>query len=135
MIEWSVAKSVDSTNLLIYFLEGATLSITDLVRATEMINVTWSALYNGTANHWNVPSDMHRTYVFRVRAKNNYGFGNWSRISEKIDLGDMTRAIVMAQEHIGLILGLSIPAFAVIFFCFCYFVCRKFFFFLRILLF
>ena len=68
---------------------------------------------------------MHEKYAFRVRARNDHGYGNWSEVSAVVDLTDMTRAMVIAQEHLGLILGLAVPAVTIVLLCFCYFLCRK----------
>lgn len=87
----------------------------------------WNTLYNGTLNLWNVEPEMHQKYLFRARAKNDFGFGNWSEVSSVVDLTEMTRAMVIAQEHLGLILGLSVPAVMIVLLCFCYFLCRTFF--------
>ncbi|OXU31361.1 hypothetical protein TSAR_014934 [Trichomalopsis sarcophagae] len=122
-LRWEPARSLGS-QVLHYFLEGTAISS---FSGDENVgyNVTnkWLPMYNGTENNWDVQSGMHQKYLFRVRARNDYGFGNWSELSSIVDLTEMTRAMVIAQEHLGLILGLSVPAITIVLLCFCYCLC------------
>ncbi|XP_058790421.1 proto-oncogene tyrosine-protein kinase ROS [Phymastichus coffea] len=112
----------DSTSLhpetIMYFLEGTIIN-----SSYENLSVKWFSLYNGSDTFWNIPQQMQDKYQFRVRARNERDFGNWSESSSIIDLTEMTRAMIMAQEHLGLILGLSVPAIAITLLCFCYCLC------------
>lgn len=94
--------------------------------SNDLSSGNWFGLYNGTETFWNVPHEMQDKYRFRVRARNEHGFGNWSETGSSIDLTEMTRAMIIAQEHLGLILGLTVPALAILLLCFCYCLCRKF---------
>lgn len=124
-LRWEPARSLGS-QILYYFLEGTAVGSFsgDEIVGYNLTN-KWLSLYNGTENNWDVQSDMHQKYLFRVRARNDYGFGNWSEMSSVVDLTEMTRAMVIAQEHLGLILGLSVPAITIVLLCFCYCLCRK----------
>lgn len=64
-------------------------------------------------------------YVFRVRAKNRYG---WSDSSEKSKSFDFTEAAKLAnQQQLGLVLGITLPVIilGIIFVGIFFFCCRK----------
>ncbi|XP_014219351.1 proto-oncogene tyrosine-protein kinase ROS [Copidosoma floridanum] len=111
-IRWEPAKSLHSKNLF-YHLQGRTIDADDLGNVTN----EWITLYNGTDDFWDVPRNMRQKYVFRTRAWNDYGFGNWSETSPVVDLSEMTRALMIAQEHLGLILGVGVAILTLVLFC------------------
>lgn len=117
-LRWEPARSHGSQTIS-YELEGA------VVDSSLNFRYDWSPMYNGTENTWELPNVMHEKYLFRARARNDYGHGNWSEVSSVVDLTEMTRAMAIAQEHLGLILGLCVPIVTAVLLCFCYFLCRK----------
>ncbi|XP_014223646.1 proto-oncogene tyrosine-protein kinase ROS [Trichogramma pretiosum] len=120
-VRWSPAKSLGS-HIIEYFLEG-TITNSGVVSN----NTEWNVYYNGTENYWDVPQKLQQKYSFRVRAKNDFGFSNWSQVSTVIDLTEIRRAFNIAQENMELILGISIPIVVIIFvgFSYCLCSCRK----------
>ncbi|XP_011494388.1 PREDICTED: proto-oncogene tyrosine-protein kinase ROS [Ceratosolen solmsi marchali] len=121
-LHWEPATSL-GYQVLSYFLEGMAIGPSTEPPTHHNVTNKWNTLYNGTDNLWNIQQDMHEKYLFRVRAKNDYGFGNWSENSSIVDLTEMTRAMIIAREHLGLILGLSIPVVTIVLLCFCYCLC------------
>ncbi|XP_015109279.1 proto-oncogene tyrosine-protein kinase ROS [Diachasma alloeum] len=83
----------------------------------------WTSYYNGTDNYWIIAGEMNHKYRFRVQAENAYGFGGWSQPSAVIDLTDTIGTTVAGQQHLGLVLGLSVPVVTIVLLCFCYFLC------------
>lgn len=124
-LNWEPAQAHGS-QITLYQLEGL---ITDNYKqnneATE--NEHWNLYYNGTDNYWIITIDQK--YVkFRVRAKNAYGFGAWSKSSSIIDLTESTGGLIdiAAQQHLPYMLGLIIIVIIIMLVCFCYFFCRKY---------
>ncbi|KAJ8678681.1 hypothetical protein QAD02_014468 [Eretmocerus hayati] len=121
-LKWDPSKSLVSQNLL-YFLEAKVVDSPLNSKNDRNSSTDWISYYNGSVNWWDIETNMHQKYLFRVKAKNAYGFSNWSEVSSVIDLTDTSRAMVIAQEHLGLILGLCIPTALILFLCLCFCLC------------
>ncbi|XP_076244805.1 receptor protein-tyrosine kinase sevenless isoform X2 [Calliopsis andreniformis] len=120
-LNWEPAQAHGS-QITLYRVEGTKINeINEKIDSTE--NASWRLYYNGTDNYWIITGDMDDKYRFRVQARNAYGFGAWSRSSTIIDLTQTTGGILAAQQHLGLVLGLSVPIITIILICFCYFLC------------
>ncbi|KAK2578971.1 hypothetical protein KPH14_011171 [Odynerus spinipes] len=125
-LNWEAAQAHGS-QITLYRLEAK--SFDDDGRRDEGAAATssgddWTLCYNGTDNYWIIKGDMDRRYRFRVRARNAYGFGAWSRSSSIIDLTETTIGGLLAtQQQLGWILGLTVPVIAFALVCFCYFLC------------
>lgn len=124
-LNWEPARAHGS-QITLYTLEGRVVE--DQADAESLKNKSdnWNLYYNGTDNYWIIMGDMDHKYVFRVKAKNEYGFGAWSESSSLVDLIDNASGMLASKQNIGLVLGLSVPLLAIIILCFCYFLCRKF---------
>ncbi|XP_008552558.1 proto-oncogene tyrosine-protein kinase ROS isoform X3 [Microplitis demolitor] len=83
----------------------------------------WKIFYTGVDNYWIIVGEMNQKYIFRVQARNAYGFGEWSQVSAIVDLTDTVSTTMAGQQHLGLILGLSVPVITIVLLCFCYFLC------------
>ncbi|XP_029040729.2 proto-oncogene tyrosine-protein kinase ROS isoform X2 [Osmia bicornis bicornis] len=120
-LNWEPAQAHGS-QITLYRLEGMKINeINEQIDSSD--NTSWKLYYNGTDNYWIITGDMDDKYRFRVQAKNAYGFGPWSRSSLVIDLTETTGGILAAQQHLGLVLGLSVPVITIMLICFCYFLC------------
>ncbi|XP_031846803.1 receptor protein-tyrosine kinase sevenless isoform X3 [Nomia melanderi] len=120
-LNWEPAQAHGS-QITVYRVEGMRVNeINEQIDSNE--NASWKLYYNGTDNYWIITGDMDDKYRFRVQARNAYGFGAWSRSSPIIDLTETTGGILAAQQHLGLVLGLSVPVITIILICFCYFLC------------
>ena len=69
----------------------------------------WNLYYNGSENYWIINElSPSMKYIFRVKAKNLFG---WSDFSETSKSFDFTEAAMLAdQEELGLVLGTTLPA-------------------------
>lgn len=114
-LNWEPAQAHGSL-VTLYCLEGKMNN--DRV---ALKNNSWILYYNGTDNYWITTKAMLGQHRFRVQAKNAYGFGSWSKLSDIIDLSETTEGIFAPQQHLGLVLGLSVPVIAITLICFCYF--------------
>lgn len=122
-LNWEPAQAHGS-QITLYRVEGTKINeINEQIDSSG--NASWKLYYNGTDNYWIITGDMDDKYRFRVQARNAYGFGSWSRSSPIIDLTEATGGILAAQQHLGLVLGLSVPVITIMLICFCYFLCRK----------
>lgn len=122
-LNWKPAQAHGS-QITLYRVEGMKINeINEQIDSTG--NASWKLYYNGTDNYWIITGDMDDKYRFRVQARNAYGFGGWSRSSPIIDLTEATGGILAAQQHLGLVLGLSVPVIIIMLICSCYFLCRK----------
>lgn len=123
-LNWEPAQAHGS-QVTLYRLEG---KIVDDSIGNYDRNETerWNVYYNGTDNYWIIMGDMDQKYSFRVQARNAYGFGSWSEPSSVVDLTDTTGTSLASQQHLGLVLGLSVPVIAIMLLCFCYFLCGKY---------
>ncbi|XP_076178506.1 receptor protein-tyrosine kinase sevenless isoform X1 [Ptiloglossa arizonensis] len=120
-LNWEPAQAHGS-QITLYRVEGMKINeINEQIDPNE--NASWKLFYNGTDNYWIITGDMDDKYRFRVQARNAYGFGAWSRSSLITDLMETTGGILAAQQHLGLILGLSVPVITIMLICFCYFLC------------
>nr|XP_012141859.1 PREDICTED: proto-oncogene tyrosine-protein kinase ROS isoform X2 [Megachile rotundata] len=120
-LNWEPAQAHGS-QITLYRVEGMKINeINEQIDSSE--NASWKLYYNGTDNYWIITGDMDDKYRFRVQARNAYGFGAWSRYSPIIDLTETTGGILAAQQHLGLVLGLSVPVITIMLICFCYFLC------------
>ncbi|KOC66937.1 Proto-oncogene tyrosine-protein kinase ROS [Habropoda laboriosa] len=120
-LNWEPAQAHGS-QITLYRVEGMKINeINEQIDSSE--NASWKLFYNGTDNYWIITGDMDDKYRFRVKARNAYGFGGWSRSSPIIDLTETTGGILAAQQHLGLVLGLSVPVITIMLICFCYFLC------------
>nr|XP_034172666.1 proto-oncogene tyrosine-protein kinase ROS isoform X4 [Osmia lignaria] len=120
-LNWEPAQAHGS-QITLYRLEGMKINeINEQIDSSD--NTSWKLYYNGTDNYWIITGDMDDKYRFRVQAKNAYGFGPWSRSSLVIDLTETTGGILATQQHLGLVLGLSVPVITIMLICFCYFLC------------
>ncbi|KAF7989871.1 hypothetical protein HCN44_008545 [Aphidius gifuensis] len=120
-LNWLTAQAHGS-QITMYLLEGKIIkNIND--NDDELKEQQWNIYYNGTDNYWIIVGEMNNRYKFRVKAKNSYGFGEWSLTSDIIDLQDTIGTTIADQQHLGIILGLSIPIITIILLCFCYFLC------------
>ncbi|OAD52465.1 Proto-oncogene tyrosine-protein kinase ROS [Eufriesea mexicana] len=120
-LNWEPAQAHGS-QITLYRVEGTKINeINEQIDSTG--NASWKLYYNGTDNYWIITGDMDDKYRFRVQARNAYGFGGWSRSSPIIDLTEATGGILAAQQHLGLVLGLSVPVITIMLICFCYFLC------------
>lgn len=123
-LNWDAAQAHGS-QITLYRLETKMIDEGQRDEATTSNGESWTLCYNGTDNYWIIKGDMDRRYRFRVRARNAYGFGAWSRSSNVIDLTDSATGLLATQQQLGLILGLTVPVIAFGLVCFCYFLCRK----------
>ncbi|XP_076667958.1 receptor protein-tyrosine kinase sevenless isoform X2 [Andrena cerasifolii] len=120
-LNWEPAQAHGS-QITLYCVEGMRINeINEQIDSTE--NAVWKLYYNGTDSYWIITGDMDDKYRFRVQARNAYGFGAWSRSSLIVDLTETTGGILAAQQHLGLVLGLSVPVITIMLICFCYFLC------------
>ncbi|XP_043257692.1 proto-oncogene tyrosine-protein kinase ROS isoform X3 [Colletes gigas] len=120
-LNWEPAQAHGS-QITLYRVEGMKINeINEQIDPNE--NASWKLFYNGTDNYWIITGDIDEKYRFRVQARNAYGFGAWSRSSLIIDLTETTGGILAAQQHLGLVLGLSVPVITIMLICFCYFLC------------
>ncbi|XP_006571432.2 proto-oncogene tyrosine-protein kinase ROS isoform X4 [Apis mellifera] len=120
-LNWKPAQAHGS-QITLYRVEGMKINeINEQIDSTG--NASWKLYYNGTDNYWIITGDMDDKYRFRVQARNAYGFGGWSRSSPIIDLTEATGGILAAQQHLGLVLGLSVPVIIIMLICSCYFLC------------
>ncbi|XP_043520805.1 proto-oncogene tyrosine-protein kinase ROS isoform X2 [Frieseomelitta varia] len=120
-LNWEPAEAHGS-QITLYRVEGMKINeINEQIDTTG--NTSWKLYYNGTDNYWIITGDMSDKYRFRVQAENAYGFGSWSRSSPIIDLTEANGGILAAQQHLGLVLGLSVPVITIMLICFCYFLC------------
>ncbi|XP_043279081.1 proto-oncogene tyrosine-protein kinase ROS isoform X3 [Venturia canescens] len=120
-LNWEPALAHGS-QITLYRLEGKIIDDTiDDYEKNETKG--WNVYYNGTDNYWIIMGEMNQKYKFRVRARNAYGFGDWSKPSPLVDLTDTTGTSLAGQQHLGLVLGLSVPVIAIMLLCFCYFLC------------
>jgi hypothetical protein len=76
---------------------------------------TWQVLYSDSANKWPISGlNGSSHFVFRVKAKNAFGWSNFSDVSRQMDIG-MVLAIKDKQwTSNGVILGVAIPVFIVL---------------------
>ncbi|KAK0161869.1 hypothetical protein PV327_008274 [Microctonus hyperodae] len=118
-LNWESAEAHGSS-VTMYRLEGKIVD--ELTDADGTIN-QWKVYYNGSDNYWIIVGEMSHKYMFRVQAKNAYGFGGWSESSAIVDLTDSIGPTLAGEQHLGLILGLSLPAITILLFCFCYSLC------------
>lgn len=123
-LNWEPAHAHGS-QITLYRLEGKQVDETDQMKSNNHTE-KWTLYYNGTDNYWIVIGDMNLKYQFRVQARNAYGFGGWSEQSLVIDLAENNGAMIAAQQHLGLTLGLSVPVIMIMLLCFCYILCRKY---------
>ncbi|XP_046814673.1 proto-oncogene tyrosine-protein kinase ROS isoform X2 [Vespa crabro] len=122
-LNWDAAQAHGS-QITLYRLEAKMIDEGQRDEAATSNGESWTLCYNGTDNYWIIKGDMDRRYRFRVRARNAYGFGAWSRSSNVIDLTDSAVSGFLAtQQQLGLILGLTVPVIAFGLVCFCYFLC------------
>ncbi|XP_076645581.1 receptor protein-tyrosine kinase sevenless isoform X2 [Halictus rubicundus] len=120
-LNWEPAQAHGS-QITLYRVEGMKVNeINEQIDSNE--NASWKLYYNGTDNYWIITGDMDDKYRFRIQARNEYGYGAWSRSSPIIDLTETTGGILAAQQHLGLVLGLSVPVITIMLICFCYFLC------------
>ncbi|XP_066586207.1 proto-oncogene tyrosine-protein kinase ROS [Prorops nasuta] len=115
-LNWEPAQAHGSP-VTLYQLEGK------VVDHENDYNKGWQLYYNGTDNYWIITGEMDQKYRFRVQARNAYGFGAWSESSSVVDLTEITGGILAAQQHLGLVLGLSVLVITIMLVCFCYFLC------------
>ncbi|KAL2717170.1 proto-oncogene tyrosine-protein kinase ROS isoform X4 [Vespula squamosa] len=122
-LNWDAAQAHGSL-ITLYRLETKMIDEGQRDEVATSNGESWTLCYNGTDNYWIIKGDMDRRYKFRVRARNAYGFGAWSRSSNVIDLTDSAVGGLLAtQQQLGLILGLTVPVIAFGLVCFCYFLC------------
>ncbi|XP_015429752.1 PREDICTED: proto-oncogene tyrosine-protein kinase ROS [Dufourea novaeangliae] len=120
-LNWEPAQAHGS-QITLYRVVGIKINeINEQIDSNE--NASWRLYYNGTDNYWIITGDMDDKYRFRVQARNAYGFGGWSRSSPVVDLTETTGGILATQQHLGLVLGLSVPVITIMLICFCYFLC------------
>lgn len=125
-LNWEPAQAHGS-QVTLYRLEGLIVNDNYNQHNAADENEHWSLYYNGTDTYWIITGDMDLKYRFRVQAKNAYGFGAWSGSSAVIDLTESTGGILAAQQHLGLVSGLSVAVITVMLLFICYFICRKYF--------
>lgn len=77
--------------------------------SSSIASEEWILYYNGTENYWIINElSPSLKYVFRVKAKNKFG---WSDFSETSKSFDFTEAAMLAdQEELSLVLGTTVPA-------------------------
>lgn len=122
-ITWETSKTIELPDI-VYFLEGQNGDKTVDSFGNDISN--WNLVYNGTQNYWNIPETLNQKYLFRVRAESLHGSGNWSLPSSVIDLTNINRVFIVAQKHVGLIVGLCLPVIVIFIFCICYVFCREY---------
>ncbi|XP_023290821.1 proto-oncogene tyrosine-protein kinase ROS isoform X2 [Orussus abietinus] len=121
-LNWEPAQAHGS-QVTLYRLEGKLAEDLESQNNGRNQSDSWHLYYNGTDNYWIIMGEMDQKYIFRVRAKNAYGFGTWSKPSNVIDLSETSGGMLVAQQHLGLVLGLSVPVVTIMLLCFCYFLC------------
>ncbi|KAG7201761.1 hypothetical protein KM043_004482 [Ampulex compressa] len=121
-LNWEPAQAHGS-QITLYSLEGIVVDDNNEEEDDNGEDEHWNLYYNGTDSYWIITGDMDQKYRFRVQARNAYGFGAWSRASTVIDLTESMGGILAAQQHLGLVLGLSVPVITIMLVCFCYFLC------------
>lgn len=69
----------------------------------------WIPYYNGTENYW-IMNELSASlkYVFRVKAKNKFGWSDFSEISKSFDFTEA--AMLAEQQELGLVLSTTLPA-------------------------
>ncbi|XP_012264218.2 proto-oncogene tyrosine-protein kinase ROS isoform X2 [Athalia rosae] len=122
-ISWEPAQAHGS-QITLYRLEGRVVEDSNLVEENRNDTSQWNLYYNGTDASWISVGEMNQKYQFRVQARNAYGFGKWSEISGVVDLTEAVSGILVARQHLGLVLGLSVPLIlGVMLLCFGVFLC------------
>ncbi|KAI4491041.1 hypothetical protein M0802_010458 [Mischocyttarus mexicanus] len=122
-LSWDTAQAHGS-QITLYRLEVQRIDDGQRDEVTKNNDETWTLCYNGTDNYWTIKEDMKQRYRFRVRARNSYGFGAWSKISSDIDLTNLAvGGLIDTQQPLGLILGFTVPVIVFGLACFCYFLC------------
>ncbi|XP_046600630.1 proto-oncogene tyrosine-protein kinase ROS isoform X2 [Neodiprion lecontei] len=122
-VNWEPAHARGSS-ITLYRLEGTILEDSDTMDKRRNETSEWRLYYNGTDTYWIIPDEMVQKYQFRVQAKNAYGLGTWSKASAVVDLSEAGSGIFVPPQHLGLILGLSVPLIlGVMLLCFGFFLC------------
>ena len=126
-INWEPAKTHGSP-ITLYRLEGKVVEDPKDLAQNQNKTKEWKLYYNGTDNYWIITGEMDEKYRFRVKARNAYGFGTWSKSSAIIDLTDTIGGMLATQPPIGLVLILSVALIiSIMILCFCYMLCSKLF--------
>ncbi|XP_032680151.1 proto-oncogene tyrosine-protein kinase ROS isoform X3 [Odontomachus brunneus] len=121
-LNWEPAQAHGSP-VTLYIVEGLIIDDNYKQDNKAEINESWTLYHNGTDSYWIITGNMDHKYRFRVQAKNAYGFGDWSRPSAVVDLTESIGGILAAQQHLGLVLGLSVVVITLMLLCLCYFIC------------
>ncbi|XP_015585702.1 proto-oncogene tyrosine-protein kinase ROS isoform X3 [Cephus cinctus] len=121
-LNWEPAQAHGS-QVTLYRLEGKSIDESNDQEIGRNQSDNWVLYYNGTDNYWIIMGEMNEKYRFRVQARNAYGFGAWSEPSTIIDLTETSSGMLAAQQHLGLVLGLSVPVVVIMLLCVCYFLC------------
>ncbi|CAG7725945.1 unnamed protein product [Allacma fusca] len=94
--EWADTEKVE-------FAEKLVASSDNNVRI-QPVFTQWNIVYNGTEPRWKVTYlKMEALYEFRVRAKNTYGWSDYSPESGTVSLASLT--VVAEPQPIGVIFG------------------------------
>ncbi|KAK6636659.1 hypothetical protein RUM43_010321 [Polyplax serrata] len=82
---------------------------TSTEEGNKIVSEQWILYYNGSDNYWIINElSPSMKYVFRVKARNKFG---WSDFSETSKSFDFTEAAMLAdQEELSLVLGTTVPA-------------------------
>ncbi|XP_072766472.1 proto-oncogene tyrosine-protein kinase ROS-like [Anoplolepis gracilipes] len=107
-LNWEPVQAQDS-QVTLYRLEGFIVKNNYKESNQTDKNEDWNLYYNGTENYWIITKDLNQEYQFRVRAKNAYGFGEWSKSSEVIDLTESIEMFALQYDVIKFtVIGLVI---------------------------
>ena len=74
----------------------------------------WSTLYEDSQTKWQISGLTDGLIQFRVRAKNPFGWSEWSEESIPIDVEKILLQLSSQQSQVGLIVGGSFTGFALL---------------------
>ncbi|XP_072756276.1 proto-oncogene tyrosine-protein kinase ROS-like isoform X2 [Anoplolepis gracilipes] len=132
-LNWEPAQSHYS-QVTLYRLEG--LIIENNYKDGHQIdkNKHWNLYYNGRNNYWiitrnitrYITRNMNQKYLFRVQAKNSYGFSAWSELSAAIDLTESAKILTTINEYYLPLMIILIAIVIVICVCCFYYLYRQY---------